>query len=79
MIPGVLTVLSFLSLVLFPWPLTALLALAAAVFEPLVPLAIGVLADTLYYSSGQGIPLFALAGAVATFASYLLRKRLFTR
>jgi hypothetical protein len=45
-----LTIAAFVSAVLFPWPLTALLSVGAAYFEPLVPLAVGIFADTLYYA-----------------------------
>lgn len=77
MISRMLTLASFVSAVFFPWPLTAVLALAAARAEPLVPLAAGIFADTLYYApSSGGLPLFALGGAAATFGALFLRSRL---
>lgn len=77
MIRGTLTILSFLSAAIFPWPLTAILALAAAAFEPLVPLALGIFADTLYYSPKVSIlPIFTLAGALVTALAFILRKRI---
>ena len=48
------TLIACLSVVLFPWPLTAFLSLSISLFEPLVPLAVGLLADTLYYAPVDG-------------------------
>ena len=79
MIRGTLTILSFISTLLFPWPLTVILALATSIFDPLVPLAIGLFADTLYYVPHAGtIPLFTLYGALATIAVFFVRSRLQT-
>lgn len=65
---------------LFPWPLTAALALGAAFFEPLVLLATGILLDVLYYPSHSGaVPFFTIAGACATGAAFFVRSRLKTR
>lgn len=79
MIRGTLTILAFISTVLFPWPLTVILALVASIFDPLVPLAVGLFADTLYYVPHTGtIPLFTLYGALATIAAFFVRSRLKT-
>ena len=79
MMRGVLTVLAFVSVVAFPWPLSVLLALLAAGFEPLVPLAVGLFADTLYYApSAEAIPVFTLGGAVVTILALLVRSQLRT-
>lgn len=73
------TILTLLSAVFFPWPLTAFLALGVAPFEPLVPLAAGILVDTLYYSSSSGsLPLFTIYGALATALAFFVRSRLKT-
>lgn len=77
MITGILTVLTFVSILFFPWPLSILLALAASVSEPLVPLAAGIFFEVLYYTPAtHALPLFALGGALATLLLYLLRNRL---
>ena len=77
MIRGTLAVLSFISVVFLPWVVTALLALVASIFDPLVPLAIGLFADTLYYSPQVGmIPLFTLFGALVTVVAFFVRSRL---
>jgi hypothetical protein len=79
MMRGILTLATFVSVVLFPWPLTALLALASAFLEPLVPFAVGIFADTLYYSPQVALlPLFTLYGAVTTVVALFVRSRLST-
>ena len=77
MMRGVLTLAALVSVVFFPWPLTALFALSVSLFEPLVPLSAGLLADTLYYApSSGGLPLFTIYGAVATALAFFVRSRL---
>lgn len=77
MIRGMLTILTFISAVLFPWPLTVILALVTSFFEPFVPLAVGLFADTLYYAPQAGaLPLFTLYGALATGLAFFVRSRL---
>jgi hypothetical protein len=79
MIRGLFTLLSFISVILFPWLLTVLLTLGVSIFEPLVPLAIGIFADTLYYTPQAGaLPLFAIYGAIVTALSFLVRSQLKT-
>ncbi len=74
---GILTVATFVSVVLFPWPLSVLLALVASLFEPLVPLAAGLFADALYYAPSAGrMPVFALYGLALTLAAVFVRSRL---
>lgn len=77
MMRGTFTIVSLVSVIFFPWPLTALLALVAAFIEPLAPLAVGLFADTLYYAPSTGaLPFFTLVGAVATTIALLVRSRL---
>ncbi len=79
MMRGILTVSSFISVVFFPWPLTAVLALVSASMEPLVPLAVGIFADTLYYTpQARALPLFTICGAIVTIIAFLVRSRLRT-
>ncbi|MFZ3044168.1 MAG: hypothetical protein WA058_03655 [Minisyncoccia bacterium] len=74
---GILTVSTFISALLFPWPLTALLAFVASFFEPLVPLAAGLFADTLYYVPHSGSwPVFTLYGLVFSILAFLVRRQL---
>lgn len=79
MMRGICTLLTFISIVLFPWPMSVLLALVISLFEPLVPLAAGLFADTLYYTPQSGImPLFTLYGAMVTAVTFFVRSRLKT-
>lgn len=76
---GMLTLLTFISIVLFPWPMAVLLALITSFVEPLVPLAAGIFADTLYAPpSLETLPFFTLCGAVATIIAFFVRSRLRT-
>lgn len=69
--------LSFVSAIFLPWPVTALLALLVASTEPLVPLALGLFVDVLYYTpSASPWPLFTLLGAIATITALFVRSRL---
>ncbi|MDD2657420.1 MAG: hypothetical protein PHD04_02020 [Candidatus Pacebacteria bacterium] len=77
MIRGFLIFLTFISTVLFPWPLTAILTVIAALFEPLLPFAVGLFADTLYWTPESGLwPLPTLCGALLTVLSFFVRSRL---
>jgi len=73
---GLLTLLVFISVIFFPWPLTAVLALASSFLIPFLPLAVGLFADTLYYTSG--FPFFTFYGALATGVVLFVRSRLKT-
>lgn len=76
---GLLTVATFISVALFPWPLTVSLALVSSFFEPLVPLAAGVFADTLYYAPGAAaFPVFTLYGLALSIISALVRSQMRT-
>ena len=79
MMRGILTLGTFISVIFFPWPLTASFALIASFGEPLVPLAAGLFADTLYYSPQVNIvPFFTLFGALATGGALFVRSRMRT-
>lgn len=74
---GLLTISTFISVIFFPWPFSALLAIGTSLMEPLVPLAAGIFADTLYYSSHTAkFPVFALYGLAATLLAFFVRSRL---
>lgn len=79
MIRGVLTLSTFVSAILFPWPFTAFLAFGTSLLEPLVPLAVGLFADTLYYIPQAGsVPLSTIYGALLTALAFFVRSRLKT-
>lgn len=74
---GSLTILTFLSAILFPWPLTAFLACIVSSVEPLVPLAAGLFADVLYYTPGAGaFPLFTVSGLILSMIAAFVRSQL---
>jgi hypothetical protein len=74
---ALLVAATFVSLILFPWTFSAILALAASFSIPFLPLAAGIFADTLYYTpKTEMLPLFTLYGAFATALALLVRARL---
>lgn len=74
---GALAVVSLAGVVLFPWPLAALLALGAGWYEPLVPFASGIFADALYYGAHVArLPWFTVGGALASVLAVFVRSRL---
>ena len=71
------TCIAFVSAIVFPWPLTACLALGMAIVEPWVPFSVGLFVDTLYYlPHGSAVPVFTIAGALVTAFSFFVRGRL---
>jgi hypothetical protein len=69
-----LLILTFVSPIFFPWPLTACLALASAFYFPLAPLAIGILTDVLYYTHGvAALPWWTFLGALVTLLAFAVR------
>jgi hypothetical protein len=79
MMRGVLVFAPLISVLLFPWPFSVLLALASSFVEPLTPLAAGLFADTLYYTpQAQALPLFTIGGAALSAIAFLVRSRLKT-
>ncbi|TSA44050.1 hypothetical protein D4R49_00805 [bacterium] len=76
---GILTIVSFISTILFPWPFTAFFVLTAAFFEPLVPLAVGLFADALYYTPYSGVwPTATISGLALSVIAGLVRRQLRT-
>ena len=70
-------VAAVLSLLLLPWPVSTALALISALFIPTAPLAVGLVADALYFMPGSHLlPLATIAGALATAAALFVRSRL---
>ena len=66
-----------MSIIFFPWPFAAALALISSLFIPMVPLAAGLFAD-MFYSAPQGsvLSFFTLYGAAATGIALFVRSRL---
>ena len=79
MIRGILTLFVFISIIFFPWPFAAALALVSSLSIPLLPLAAGIFMDTLYHTpQANMLPLFTLYGAVITSIAFFVRGRLKT-
>lgn len=71
---GALLALALLGPFLFPWPLTATLAILAAIYFPLAPLSVGLLTDALYYAHGAAlVPWWSIIGLIATLIAYGVR------
>lgn len=72
-----LTVATFLSVLIFPWPLTMSLVLLGALWIPLLPLAAGIMSDALTYApSATIVPYGTLIGALLSAGSVAVRTRL---
>lgn len=65
---------AFASALLLPWPVTALLAVLASVWEPLVPFGVGLVVDALYGTPAEGLPYFTLLGFACSLGAYLVRR-----
>ncbi|MBI4065772.1 hypothetical protein HY412_01080 [Candidatus Kaiserbacteria bacterium] len=79
MIRKILVIIAFISTIFFPWQITGALAITASFFEPLIPLAIGLFADTLFYEVNVAIiPLFTLYGAIVSAIAFFVRGRINT-
>ena len=76
MIRAIFVLLSFVSIVIFPWPLTVAFALITSFFIPLMPLAVGIVADAFYYGPSGSLPLFTIYGVLATVIAFFVRHRL---
>jgi hypothetical protein len=58
-------ILAAIGTVAFPWPLTAVFVMIAALFVPPVMILFGVLMDILYYVPGAyPVPLYTILGLV---------------
>ncbi len=79
MMRGALSISAFVSVLFFPWPFAAILAIASAWYEPLMPLAVGVFADAVYYTiHAARLPWFTVFGAVVSAVVIFVRTRLKT-
>jgi len=77
---GAFVVTALLSPFFFTAFTTTLLALVAGAFTPLVPLAAGLLLDTLYWSSGAStVPWYTIYGAVASLGAFGMHRFFETR
>ena len=74
------TIITLLSAIFLPWQITIACAIGAAFIEPLVPVAVGILLDLLYYLPQTGLlPRFSLVGVVVSLIASLVHSRVRTR
>jgi hypothetical protein len=74
---GFLTLFILASTVFFPWLVTGIITVLLAPWEPLLPLAVGMVFDALYSAPGaHAFPVFSLYGAVLTAGAFFVRERL---
>ncbi len=71
---------AFISLFVFPWPVSFALILVASVFMPLAGVTLGILSDLLYFVPGSAfVPYGSLFGLVCTVGSLLMQRFVKTR
>lgn len=74
------TILALIALFVFPWQVSMVALFVAALFMPAAGIALGVIADIVYYVPGAFfVPYFTLFGAGATIASVLVHRFVKTR
>lgn len=74
------TILALIALFVFPWQVSMVAVFVAALFMPAAGIALGVIADIVYYVPGASfMPYFTLFGAGATLASVLVHRFVKTR
>ncbi|HWH16551.1 MAG TPA: hypothetical protein VNU25_03140 [Candidatus Paceibacterota bacterium] len=74
------TILALIALFVFPWQVSFVAVFAAALFMPAAGIALGIIADIVYYVPGASfVPYFTLLGAVATAVSMLVHRFVKTR
>lgn len=70
---------AFLSVIYFPWQLSALVLLALAFVDPLGAIAVGLFADLLYYNpQAQIVPFFTIGSVGVGLLALFVRSRLRT-
>ncbi len=73
-------VLALIALFVFPWQVAVLAIIGSALLMPLSGLALGVIADIVYYVPGSSfMPLFSLYGLAATALVLLVQRFVKTR
>lgn len=72
--------LALIALFVFPWQVALVGVFLAALFIPTAGVALGVLADIVYYVPGAAfLPYFSLLGLVATVLALLVQRFVKTR
>jgi len=72
--------IAFVSLFVFPWPVSYALILLASIFLPLAGVALGILLDLVYFVPGSAfVPYGSLFGLLCTVLSLLVQRFVKTR
>lgn len=72
--------IAFVSLFVFPWPVSYALILLASIFLPLAGVALGILLDLVYFVPGSAfVPYGSLFGLLCTVFSLLMQRFVKTR
>jgi hypothetical protein len=75
MIRVVIIIVACISLFWLPWPLSIVLLVLAAVYDPLAATGLGLLADVLYFAHGvYGFPYMTVLGIVIACIALFVRK-----
>ena len=73
-------ILALIALFIFPWQVAVIAVLGAAFLTPLAGLALGIVADLVYYVPGAAfMPYFTLFGLGATGIGFLVQRFVKTR
>jgi hypothetical protein len=71
MIQYIVIIVALIGIFIFPYPLTAVLTVAAAIASPLAGLALGIITDSVYFTSTNALlPLASIVGLLATLAAF---------
>lgn len=80
MMRSMAVILALIALFVFPWQVSLLAILGAALFVPAAGIALGVIADLVYFMPGAAfMPYFSLFGAGATIVALLVHRFVKTR
>jgi hypothetical protein len=72
--------IAFVSLFIFPWPVSFVAIALASIFLPFAGVALGVLADLIYFVPGSAfLPYASLFGLFCTVLSLLMQRFVKTR
>ncbi len=80
MMRGMVPVVALLSLFIFPWQVSLVCVFVAALFVPPAGLALGIIADLVYYTPGSAfVPYFSVFGLASFGISLLVQRFVKTR
>lgn len=73
-------ILALIALFIFPWQVALIAVFGASLLTPLSGIALGIIADLVYYVPGAAfLPYFSLFGLAATVIGFLVQRFVKTR